>query len=75
MIEILEGNKFGEIHLDDIVEFEKLNNVTLPKDYKDFLVKYNGGKPSPNIVPTVKSDVQRIYGMVEEPNYASIFSI
>ena len=73
MTEILESNKFGRIQLNDIDEFEAYNNVTFPQDYKIFLVRHNGGKPSPNIVPSVRSDVQWIFGMVTEPYYASIF--
>lgn len=73
MAEILEGNKFGQVQLSDITQFEIHNNVQLPEDYKDFLIKYNGGRPNPNLVPSVKSDVQWIYGMVNEPYYASVF--
>ncbi len=73
MTEILEANKFGQIQFGDIFEFETHNNIKLPDDYKDFLTKNNGGRPNPNIVPSVKSDIQWIYGMVEEPYYASIF--
>jgi len=73
MTEILEANKFGQIKVTDISEFETHNNVKLPDDYKAFLIKNNGGRPNPSIVPSVKSDIQWIYGMVEEPFFASIF--
>ena len=73
MTEILNGNKFGTIDLEDIKQFESHNGVTLPEDYKSFLLKYNGGKPKHALEPTVKSDIQWIYGMVAEPYYASLF--
>lgn len=73
MTKILEGNKFGRINIQDIKDFESSNNLKLPDDYKEFLIEYNGGKPFPNIEPTIKSDVQWIYGMVVEPYYASLF--
>lgn len=75
MTEILEGNKFGQVQISDINRFETHNNISLPNDYKDFLIRNNGGRPNPNLVPSVKSDVQWIYGMVDQPYYASIFSI
>ncbi|HUC81845.1 MAG TPA: SMI1/KNR4 family protein [Flavisolibacter sp.] len=73
MAEIKNGNQFGKVNLTDIDDFEKHNNVQLPDDYRQFLIHYNGGKPVPNIEPTIRSDVQWIYGMVVEPYYASLF--
>jgi hypothetical protein len=73
MAEIINGNLFGKIDLQDISQFESHNNINLPEDYKYFLITHNGGKPNPNIEPTVKSDVQWIYGMVSKPYYASLF--
>ncbi|TSJ88010.1 SMI1/KNR4 family protein [Gilliamella apicola] len=34
--------------LEDISNFEKIIKGSLPNDYKDFLMKYNGGQPQPN---------------------------
>ena len=34
--------------LEDISNFEKIIKGNLPNDYKDFLMKYNGGQPQPN---------------------------
>lgn len=34
--------------MDTIVKFEKKHNIHLPEDYKQFLLKYNGGSPKPN---------------------------
>ncbi|MDC0762154.1 SMI1/KNR4 family protein [Brevibacillus sp. AG] len=37
---------FQELNRQDIEGFEKRNNIILPSDYKEFLLKHNGGKPS-----------------------------
>ena len=34
--------------IEDISNFEKIISGNLPSDYKDFLMKYNGGQPQPN---------------------------
>ncbi|EEH2569867.1 SMI1/KNR4 family protein, partial [Salmonella enterica] len=34
--------------IEDICKFEKDNQITLPDDYKEFLLKYNGGQPCPS---------------------------
>lgn len=73
MATIEESNLFGTIRLEDIVEFEKVNKVHLPDDYKQFLKDHNGGRPVPNLCKPIRSDVQWIYGMVEEPYWASLF--
>ena len=72
-MEIRHSNEFGKIRLQDINDFEETNEVKLPEDYKQFLIEHNGGRPYPYISPVANSDVQWIYGMVYEPNYASLF--
>lgn len=32
----------------EVQDFEVINNIVLPKDYRDFLFTYNGGIPVPN---------------------------
>lgn len=34
--------------LEDISKFEKEISNTLPSDYKNFLMEFNGGKPQPD---------------------------
>ena len=68
-----ESKPYGPIDLADIVEFEEANEVLLPEDYKDFLLMHNGGRPEPNALPEVGTDVQWLFGMVEEPAWASLF--
>lgn len=72
-MEIRHSNEFGKIRIQDLIDFEEANDIKLPEDYMQFLIVHNGGRPYPCVCPTVKSDVQWIYGMVQEPYYASLF--
>ena len=42
-IEVIESKR--PTNLEEIAEFEKLIGATLPDDYKQFLLKHNGGHP------------------------------
>lgn len=33
----------------DISRIERLFNITLPQDYRQFLLRYNGGRPEPSV--------------------------
>lgn len=44
---IVEKSK-QQLTVDQVNDFESRLGVTLPIDYKDFLLKYNGGYPRPN---------------------------
>jgi hypothetical protein len=68
-----ESNPYGPIDPADLVEFEEANEVSLPDDYKSFLLEYNGGRPEPNELLEPSTDVQWLFGMVEEPAWASLF--
>ncbi len=48
-----------------IVAFEKQNNITLPDEYKSFLLKYNGGMtPKTKFrINKVSSEVRAFYGL------------
>ena len=41
-------NKLGSLEPQKIANFEQMQGVILPTDYRLFLAKYNGGKPIPN---------------------------
>lgn len=43
--------------LEQIKEIEKINNVKFPEDYKEFLLKYNGGAVVPNYPKSENSKV------------------
>jgi len=46
-------NSQATINENDINCFEKRFGIVLPEDYKRFLIKYNGGKPSPRRFKTI----------------------
>jgi cell wall assembly regulator SMI1 len=52
------NNKFNNpgISENEITNFENNLNITLPKDFKKFLLKYNGGQPIPEIFLTPNSE-------------------
>lgn len=68
-----KSNPYGPINPKDIVEFEEDNEVSLPDDYKEFLLEHNGGHPEPSALPAFGTDVNWLFGMVEEPAWASLF--
>ena len=71
---IIEANKFGQLEESDLADFEFVNGVFLPDDYKSFLRQYNGGRPIKDQVTLVNSDVQWFYGMFDEPTWGSLFN-
>nr|WP_321232909.1 ankyrin repeat domain-containing protein [uncultured Psychroserpens sp.] len=64
---------FGDITEKDISKFEQDIDVKLPKDYKKFILKNNGGRPTLNIFETLggeyESDIQFFFGITEEGIY------
>lgn len=40
-----------KLTLDDISEHERIVGICIPDEYKSFLLKYNGGIPSPRVFP------------------------
>lgn len=38
-----------KVSMEQIEKFEKNNNMHLPKQYKNFLLEYNGGRVEPNV--------------------------
>lgn len=60
----------------DLNKFEKFQSkldFKLPKEYKDFLLKYNGGTPEPNIYENknISISVQYFYG-IDDDLFSSI---
>ena len=37
------------LSIGNLESFEQNQNITLPKDYRDFLLEYNGGYPNPGV--------------------------
>ncbi|MEP7264918.1 MAG: SMI1/KNR4 family protein [Bacteroidota bacterium] len=66
-------NEFGKLSLIELSDFETVNQIELPKDYKDFQLTYNGGKPIKNINPQPQTIVKYILGIHNGPYYASLY--
>ncbi|MBK9260029.1 MAG: SMI1/KNR4 family protein [Polyangiaceae bacterium] len=47
MLEVME-DPFGTITIDAITQFESRRNLSLPDEYKRFLLTSNGGRPVPD---------------------------
>jgi hypothetical protein len=60
-----------ELSESDISDLEKRLSAMLPKDYRRFLLEFNGGRPVPDIVdidglPGSEADVQAFFG-IDDP--------
>lgn len=49
----------------DLAAFEKRHKVSLPLDYREFMLEYNGGSPNPKIYGLFVT-VQKFYSISEE---------
>ena len=70
---ISNPNKYGEIKIEVLHAFEKDIKADLPIEYREYLIKYNGGKPNPDFfhLPDQKGDsrIHHFYGLHRGPNY------
>jgi len=66
-------NEFGRLQEVELSDFEKENSIELPKDYRDFLLEVNGGKPTPNENRNPPTVVTYILGMHNGEYYASLY--
>ena len=48
MVQINQANLYGHLSPEKLIEFETEFDINLPPEYRDFLLKYNGGNPSPS---------------------------
>lgn len=68
---------FGPISVNEVHKYEIKYGVSLPDDYRQFLMKYNGGfRPNPCIVLVADSeskvlyaDIDQFIGVVDVPEY------
>ena len=70
---IENNNEFGKLKEIELSDFEKVNDIILPNDYKDFLLKFNGGVPNPNVNENPSTVVTYILGMHNGDYYASLY--
>jgi hypothetical protein len=71
-MEIINTNS-KKLSLEEISDFEKVNDIVLPSDYKNFMLEYNGGQPVPdnNIHPPTV--VRYLLGMNNESFSISLY--
>lgn len=69
---INDSNRFGSTNIKDIESFEAKYAIALPKEYKEFLLEYNGGAPTPSTNKIPETDVQWLYGIHNGENWASL---
>ncbi|MHC1783574.1 MAG: SMI1/KNR4 family protein [Anaerolineaceae bacterium] len=75
---IEKPNEFGQLSEVKLKTFERKNNIKFPKDYRNFLLKNNGGKPHPSFfwINTGEdgSGVNQFFGLHNGPEHLSISS-
>ncbi|MBN2248971.1 MAG: SMI1/KNR4 family protein [Campylobacterales bacterium] len=73
---IIQSNPYGPINLKNLESFEKQLKIRLPQEYREFLVKHNGGKLEKNMLTINESEggtsIHHIYALVDNPLYASM---
>jgi cell wall assembly regulator SMI1 len=67
-----------KVHQDAIKDLEFELGASLPQDYREFLMQYNGGAPTPNTIdvpnaPDMPTDIQVLFG-IERPIESSSLS-
>jgi hypothetical protein len=65
-------NEFGKLHEIELNVFENVNGIKLPIDYRDFLLKFNGGSPYPDNNANPSTVATYILGMHNGDFYASL---
>ncbi|MBV4360346.1 SMI1/KNR4 family protein [Pinibacter aurantiacus] len=73
MITFKNGNGFGRLQQNELNDFEAKNSISLPKDYKVFLLEFNGGSPSPNRNQNPETVVTYVLGMHNGEYYTSLY--
>lgn len=77
MIERMEGAG-RQLNARDLEALEKAVGAQLPKEYRSFLLKYNGGIPTPNAFPVIgwrgnpTGEIQRFFGIGTEAKHNDI---
>jgi hypothetical protein len=60
------SNQFGKLSIAEFGDFEKANHISLPNDYRSFLLEFNGGIPTPNKNLTPETVVAYLLGCTME---------
>ena len=72
MTKINDSKRFGNLDSESLNKFELKLSLTLPDDYRIFLLTHNGGNPEPSDVKKIESNVQWIYGIHNGEYWASL---
>jgi hypothetical protein len=72
-MEIKDSNCFGKLSETEVTDFENVNSIKLPLEYKQFLLDFNGGVPEPNRNLNPNTYVTCILGMHNGPYHASLY--
>lgn len=68
-----ESRDFGLPTENELNDFETQNGTKLPQDYRDFLLKFNGGKPNQKTSFNTSTKVTYFLGMHNGDYYASLY--
>ena len=75
-MEIRDPEPHGPLSQESLAQFEQAHGLTLPSDYREFLLEFNGGTPSPSSfwisAPADASGIQQFYGLHDGPSWLSI---
>lgn len=68
------SNHFSKkLSIQELEAFEAVNKIQLPEDYRNFLLQYNGGKPSLDLLPQKDTNIAYFLGMHNDNYYSSIY--
>ncbi len=65
-------NYFGKLDFKELMDFEKDNQILIPQDYRDFLLKHNGGEPNKKVI-NKNYVVEWLYGFHNGPDWSTIY--
>jgi hypothetical protein len=78
-VKVKRSNRFGKLSPHQLHRFEEKYGLRLPEDYRQFLLRHNGGDPHPKNTIDFKEgrkltsgDVQFIYGIHDGEYWASL---
>jgi hypothetical protein len=76
-MKIVDSNRYGLLEENDLLKFEEKIGTRLPQDFREYLLKYNGGKPIPsdfNIPNLGSNSIHHVYGIHNGPDYLNLES-
>lgn len=76
VLKILDANPYGPLPEARLQTFEKQLGTALPADYRDYLLRYNGGRPEPSdfwvIEGSDASGIEQFYGLHDGPRWYTL---